>query len=464
MAQDTDPSLIILMNRDLWSWSGQASDIPVQYAACQPSGEAILSLPIVAPDGRNMAFLSEPQMVRAALGRSGGIGGGALPNHIWLCGAGMGGRELTLAGTQPSEASFFVEGQQDRATIHSDPAWSPDGGHLAWTELGYPDGSERLSIYDLNSGTILTVELNVEPQYGVPRPLPIMWGDVGIIAHSTTYDPAQARGEEAFLVYDASGRLIARTPFEVPDQDFIYHRALIADSGQDYVGLLLRNRGWTLVDPLTGETRSLAGSGSAPELLNLNSPDDAALVLTVNEAFEFEWWVTYPDGIYVDDQGKSRTFLQGSLSRITPGPNGSIAVVFDGVHVWHEGDSFVVEQTEAVKNDAMAGIVWGPTGWRVRSGETQTTTEAMTCPGFMVSRLVVGESARVLPGPANNVRENPTRGAGLLFQIPGGGRFTVLAGPVCADSLAWWQVNYEGLVGWTAEGQGSSFWLEPISG
>ena len=35
-------------------------------------------------------------------------------------------------------------------------------------------------------------------------------------------------------------------------------------------------------------------------------------------------------------------------------------------------------------------------------------------------------------------------------------------GPVCAaDGRNWWQVNYNGIIGWTAEGSGTSYWLEP---
>ncbi len=66
------------------------------------------------------------------------------------------------------------------------------------------------------------------------------------------------------------------------------------------------------------------------------------------------------------------------------------------------------------------------------------------------------------PGDANNVRSEPTGDSALLGQIPGGGVFTVLQGPVCGDQRAWWQVDYNGLVGWTVEGAGDTYWVEPI--
>lgn len=87
--------------------------------------------------------------------------------------------------------------------------------------------------------------------------------------------------------------------------------------------------------------------------------------------------------------------------------------------------------------------------------------EATSCPGALASRLVVGEQGRVGPGGANNVRSEAATSGQLLGQIPGGGAFIVLEGPVCGEGFAWWRVDYNGLTGWTAEGQGTDYWLEP---
>jgi hypothetical protein len=62
------------------------------------------------------------------------------------------------------------------------------------------------------------------------------------------------------------------------------------------------------------------------------------------------------------------------------------------------------------------------------------------------------------------VRNQPTlSGSEIVGQIPGGDTFTVLEGPSCEPStgLIWWLVSYGNLTGWTAEGQGDTYFVEP---
>lgn len=85
------------------------------------------------------------------------------------------------------------------------------------------------------------------------------------------------------------------------------------------------------------------------------------------------------------------------------------------------------------------------------------------CPGAPVPRLIVDALGRVLPGDANNVREQPSRDGSLIGAIPGDTEFTVLEGPVCADGLNWWRVETDEITGWTVEGVGTDYWTEPLS-
>jgi WD40 repeat protein len=86
-----------------------------------------------------------------------------------------------------------------------------------------------------------------------------------------------------------------------------------------------------------------------------------------------------------------------------------------------------------------------------------------TCGAQLPSRLQIGEQGRVLPGPANNLRSEPTSSSQDLGEIPGEEVFDVLEGPVCADNIVWWQVQYNGIIGWTGEGINSEYWVESLA-
>lgn len=90
-------------------------------------------------------------------------------------------------------------------------------------------------------------------------------------------------------------------------------------------------------------------------------------------------------------------------------------------------------------------------------------TPGTFCNG-LVSRLGIGSQGRVLPGLPNNLRAFPSTGSTWVGTIPAGGVFTVLTGPQCSEGILWWEVNYNGLFGWTGEGQGATYWVEPATG
>ncbi|MBL8164321.1 MAG: hypothetical protein JNJ61_20200 [Anaerolineae bacterium] len=86
------------------------------------------------------------------------------------------------------------------------------------------------------------------------------------------------------------------------------------------------------------------------------------------------------------------------------------------------------------------------------------------CPSAPPKRLYVGSQGRVSTGlGANNMRVEAGVTNAVIQQIPEGGVFTVTGGPTCTDGLIWWQVDYGGMTGWTAEGQGDTYWLEVVA-
>jgi uncharacterized protein YraI len=88
----------------------------------------------------------------------------------------------------------------------------------------------------------------------------------------------------------------------------------------------------------------------------------------------------------------------------------------------------------------------------------------VACETSLASRLSIGRQGRVaLGGYPNNVRDNPGVSSAYLGEIPPGGLFNILAGPTCASGYQWWQVDYNGLIGWTPEASTLNYWLEPLT-
>lgn len=90
------------------------------------------------------------------------------------------------------------------------------------------------------------------------------------------------------------------------------------------------------------------------------------------------------------------------------------------------------------------------------------TPAAINCSTAPVPRLTNGRYGRVTPGLPNNIRSLPGSSGALLGQIPPGGVFAVLSAPTCASGFYWYQVNYNGLLGWTPEGGSGQYWVEPV--
>jgi hypothetical protein len=81
---------------------------------------------------------------------------------------------------------------------------------------------------------------------------------------------------------------------------------------------------------------------------------------------------------------------------------------------------------------------------------------------YMRIRLKIGIQGRVEPGLPNNLRALPDKDSALAGELPGGAVFTVIGGPECKNGYVWWQVDFDGLQGWTVEGVDGDYWIEPL--
>lgn len=62
----------------------------------------------------------------------------------------------------------------------------------------------------------------------------------------------------------------------------------------------------------------------------------------------------------------------------------------------------------------------------------------------------------------NRLRQSPSTDGTILMEIPNGAVFVVTTGPECDDEgIVWWQIDYDGVVGWTAESLGDERYIVP---
>jgi hypothetical protein len=87
------------------------------------------------------------------------------------------------------------------------------------------------------------------------------------------------------------------------------------------------------------------------------------------------------------------------------------------------------------------------------------------CPGTRTSILMPGRKGRVsssTPG-AGQIRLDAGRQGVVIDELAFGEVFDVMAGPECADGMAWFEVRSDdGMQGWLAEGDSNIYWVSPM--
>lgn len=85
------------------------------------------------------------------------------------------------------------------------------------------------------------------------------------------------------------------------------------------------------------------------------------------------------------------------------------------------------------------------------------------CPDAPPTRLILNQRGRVLPDDPRpiNLRAEPGTDGRMMTTIPIMEVFFVLEGPVCNGDYAWFRIQYGDDQGWIAEGDLSSYYVEP---
>lgn len=451
---DFSPPLIWSVDNDIYIADGLTSRL---MAGCIPPGK-IKSPLYQSPDARTFAFITEPPELTAVLEEQGGIGGGQLPNNIWLCNTVN--ETLRPLAVQPEDFSMFVSGTPDTYDIHSRPTWSPDGQRMAWGLLS-ASGENALVIFDMAAGTFQTLPFDADfpSPAGVPSALMPYWTTEGILFPMSVYIPESTQFDERIVVVSDQAQTIAQYPMSAgAESDGLVDTMLVLGTSAEGQQLAMHfyDAGWYIMDLATGTTEPM---GSQPERYLMGRPDGGFLTTTATDGIAYDWYFVNP----LDGYPETFTDLRETDLAISP-LGADVAALTNAVEVRTAGRQYVVEGSEVGEGQMAHGLIWAPMVWRIGSADVglQVPMNMIQCPGVQASQLFAGALGTVIDTTANNVRDQASTSAPLIGVLAPGSTFDVLEGPVCADGYAWFRVQNADVTGWTVEGDATSYWLAPV--
>ncbi|WP_119068879.1 SH3 domain-containing protein [Aggregatilinea lenta] len=456
-AQTSAAPVIFLRDGDFWSWSPQTAVLT------QLTTWGYNERPILSPDGQRFAYVSWAQITVDAIAAGKPVFDIA-PSNIWLWDIPTGG--ATRIADQPQGASYQPDdGSPGRFIVRGTPVWSPDGTQLAWAEYLVPENEYRLVAYSFNTGETRVIVPELPFPYADAGFFPMAepeWSEAGLALVNGTINNV---GEyvESLYYYDTTGNLLSQTLIGSSSSEQVWAWHWMRADDQDAIGVWHPSGKQELVEP---RTTTIQDMPATPQLVAaLAGADSLALSVTPTTLPDGNlapaWTLTAPDGF------QATLAFAGRAQNIALSPDGQeLAYITDALYVSSGGQMVAIPGTDGIESGAETAVVWGPSTWRVGPETAEQPGDGGGVACTLQPRLAVGGYGQVTPGLPNIIRTLPRRGSGsgVVGRIPANGVFQVISGPVCdAEGRNWWEVDYEGFHGWTAEGEGTAYWLAPYS-
>lgn len=458
--QSTAAPVIFLRDGDLWSWSPQTN------AITRLTTWGYNERPVMSPDGQRFAYVSWAQITIDAIA-AGKPAFDLAPSNVWLWDIPTG--SAARLADQPPDASYQPDdGSTGRFIVRGTPAWSPDGARLAWAEYVVPENLYRLATYNFTTDETRILVQDLPFPYADAGFFPIAEPDWSASGIATVNGSINNSGEytETLSVYNGDdGSVLSQTLIGSSTTEQVWAWQWVRANGQDGIGVWYPSGKQQWIDPHTGAAQDLP---AAPEMVAALAPD-ASAALTVTP-------MTLPDGnltpawtlIAPDRQQQAPLDFAGRAVNVSIAPDGQqVAYMDDALYVWNGGQIVTVPGTDGIEPGAETAVVWGPGMWQ--AGEQPAPVDGSGGGGTACApqpRLSINGYGQVTPGLPNILRTLPRRGSGsgVVGRIPANGVFQVIGGPACdTEGRYWWEVDYQGLRGWTAEGEGTAYWLAPYS-
>lgn len=462
-AQANAAPLVFLKDGDIWKYA------PSTGIVTQLTTWGYNQRPVLSPDGMQIAYNSWATLTVEGLAAGQDVFG-TVPSNIWVMHVDSG--SAFCAADQPAGAAFFGA-DPGLYVLRGTPSWSPDGSKIVWAEMVAPEFKMQVVTYDILTGETRVVVPEAPVPYadaGFVAIYDVLWGQSGLMFVNSAANETNGEFEETLYVYDINGMLLSKTLVSSSAAEFLFSHMLVTYNGQEYAGLLYPSGRQFLLELASGTLQEMP---ALPELYSVTAPTNTATAYMAPNTdssgnLSEVWTAVYPDRQTFESLG-----VRGGLSHVAVAPDGlSVAYVGDAITIWQNGQLTTVPGTVGLGTGALTApsavsVAWGVNAWRVRDDELASGMGgggALYC--LPAPRLTVNSTAQVTPGLPNAIRSQPWRGSDsvILGQIPGGGVFSVLEGPTCGwDGRNWWRVNYNGVVGWTPEGEGNIYWLQPVS-
>ena len=393
--------------------------------------------------------------------------------NLWVC-------NLTTAEAYP-----LTDVDPDLTNLVSTGVFSPDGSRLAWTEadgIGTPKSHARIMVHDFETHkTSILVDSTpfdspCGPNQGAPR---LVWGKAGIAIGyylPPENDPCGTVVEVGFYVYDGSGKRSASFPVSEPTfaTDTFEWAEVNNQEKLVYRFLDLENRTSQMFSVAMGQKSFEETQGVLEAYSSTSDPQHGRYLVPELS------YLTVPPLIYIPNA----QFPLETPADVAFAPDGSEMVIVMGNRLFmtHQGklepaawnqQFYPIEEKDG-KLDIPAlstgqfEVAWTPPAYKLVSDDVPSSV----CPS--TEQLFFTGDARVIKamGP-NNLRLAPFPNAPVLDSIPEGGTMTVIdtfdfnpfqAPPVnvCTNGISWREVLYKGVLGWTAEAQNDTYFIEPV--